>query len=611
MPAKPQRRAPAQEPAPPRLEASLRKHATDHSLRRGEAYFEEGAVVGLERRGAKVTAEVQGSRAAPYQVRLGLGAAGIEDAACSCPYDSGGWCKHIVATTLALAREPDRVEERPPLEELLRGLDRDALAALLLHFAEQDPSLAQAIEARAQAASLRAEPAASRGAKRKAKPRVDGRAVHRRVAAAIHSLDRMRSSEAYWHVGGVVDELRGIVDEARAFLDAGHAEAALTILDGITDAYVAEWTNLDGSDGDTGAFYSDIAEAWTEALLAADLSTANRDAWRRKLDAWQAEADDYGLEGVFDAAREAASQGWGSPALRSAKRKAAAPRKAPHDPEDEEDEAGEALVGAALKTLRRQGRDEEFLELAERAGRAAEHAGMLVQQGKHDEALRYGLKRLRDPGDAQQVAEALWEAGAKGQALRLAEHALRSKAGEDDKAFLAAWLRDAAEAMGKRALALEAADVAFRGSPSLEAFEAARGLAGKGWPALREQLLAHLQRSDALPHERVAILLREGLAEDAMRVADEAGMYSVVEPVVDAVLKTHPDWAVRACREQAEPIMDGGRSRQYHHAVRWLEKARAAHLAAGREAAWRAYLEALLARHKPKHKLRAMLQRLA
>jgi len=55
--------------------------------------------------------------------------------------------------------------------------------------------------------------------------------VYRRRASSItHGLDRMIASEAYRHVGGLVEELRGAGRSAWEFLDAGEAEAALRIL---------------------------------------------------------------------------------------------------------------------------------------------------------------------------------------------------------------------------------------------------------------------------------------------------------------------------------------------------------------------------------------------
>jgi uncharacterized Zn finger protein len=57
--------------------------------------------------------------------------------------------------------------------------------------------------------------------------------------------------------------------------------------------------------------------------------------------------------------------------------------------------------------------------------------------------------------------------------------------------------------------------------------------------------------------------------------------------------------------------MDQGRSQYYDEAITWLEKSMDAHVAAGREEEWRAYLDDLVGRHQRKYKLRPMLEDLA
>lgn len=116
-------------------------------MRKGEDYYRQGAVLSVTRRGAMLQAEVAGSDFAPYNVRVSFDEAGSTDATCSCPYDWGGWCKHIVAALLACVHEPEDVHDLPTLEETLSTLDRDQLQDLLLNLAERDPSLADAIEA--------------------------------------------------------------------------------------------------------------------------------------------------------------------------------------------------------------------------------------------------------------------------------------------------------------------------------------------------------------------------------------------------------------------------------------------------------------------------------
>ncbi|MBN1147561.1 MAG: hypothetical protein JXA78_09905 [Anaerolineales bacterium] len=79
---------------------------------------------------------------------------------------------------------------------------------------------------------------------------------------------------------------------------------------------------------------------------------------------------------------------------------------------------------------------------------------------------------------------------------------------------------------------------------------------------------------------------------------------------IDAALESHPEWAIRHCQAQAESIMDGGKSKIYHHAAKWLEKARAAYRAAGQQDKWQTYIEAQIERHYRKYPLRPLLENL-
>src|SRR5215218_1650311 len=88
-------------------EAKVRLRASDESFARGEEYLARGAVVRLERRGDQLLAEVEGSEYAPYRVTVTFDTFGFREAACTCPYDWGGDCKHIIAALLASLRSPE------------------------------------------------------------------------------------------------------------------------------------------------------------------------------------------------------------------------------------------------------------------------------------------------------------------------------------------------------------------------------------------------------------------------------------------------------------------------------------------------------------------------
>ena len=85
-------------------EATIRQYASQESFQRGREYYEEGAVLSATRRGERLMARVQGSEYLPYRVQITLEPAALARATCTCPYDWGGYCKHLVAALLIFIR---------------------------------------------------------------------------------------------------------------------------------------------------------------------------------------------------------------------------------------------------------------------------------------------------------------------------------------------------------------------------------------------------------------------------------------------------------------------------------------------------------------------------
>jgi hypothetical protein len=128
------------------------------------------------------------------------------------------------------------------LERLLTGLNRDQLQALLLKLAEQEPSVIATIERQVTLLQISSSQPTTPPQQATPKPHiaVDTKAVRRQVRFSIHSLDRMRSSEAYWHVGAVVNEIGQLVEQAWALIKADDGRQALTVLEAITEEYMSE-----------------------------------------------------------------------------------------------------------------------------------------------------------------------------------------------------------------------------------------------------------------------------------------------------------------------------------------------------------------------------------
>ena len=127
-------------------EADIHARSTPKSFERGLQYVHSGAVRRIERRGDKVLARVSGTDYRPYRVQVFLDNDFPVDARCNCPYDWGGWCKHVIAVLIAMLERPGRVAERATIESLVDDLDQDQLLDLIFHLTDRYPRLTAKIE---------------------------------------------------------------------------------------------------------------------------------------------------------------------------------------------------------------------------------------------------------------------------------------------------------------------------------------------------------------------------------------------------------------------------------------------------------------------------------
>lgn len=596
-------------------EATIRSLATPESFSRGEEYYRSGMVSDIERRGDVLHAEVEGSSYMPYRVTIELDESGIISTDCTCPYDWGGCCKHIVAVLLTYMGEREEIAERPAPEELLAGLDAETLRGLLGSLLAAHGELIPWFETQITLRAARSRPAAQSSARTPGVPArsaVDMNAIRRQVRY------QMRGSDDYYG-GDMVRGLHTILAQAVQALDANDGENALAIAGAIADETIPGWEPYD-SDDEFGEWFSSLGAVMAEALLTADLPEAERKAWASRLERWQAELDDYDGDVAFDAALCAAECGWDYAPLQRAMRGEVAPDEVPGDDLDEEEEEFEddleeedddeepwfenELAEAWLNVLERQGRTDEFLNLAHATGRITRYVTMLVKAGRMQEAIDYGSTQPLAPATALALAKMLRERGEHRAALRIAERGLDW--GGPQAHDLAVWVREVATALGDIPVALRAARRAFEDSATLADYLAVQAVAGEGWPLLREELLRELDGSTfTWISGPIDIYLHEGLIDSAAKLADSQPYldHATLARVADAATASHPDWVVRRCRQQAEPIMDGGYSQHYGDALGWLEKVKRAYLVAGSEAEWRAYCEALIAKHARKYKL--------
>ncbi len=588
-------------------EDAIRALATEESFSRGKQYARSGAVSDLVRRANVVTGRVEGSQFAPYDVTIELHDGGVADTRCSCPYDWGGACKHVVAVLLKFLAEPGEVAERPPLHKIIQALDREALAALLVKRSESDPEFVLWVEAELAVAAPDEFVAGSRCTA------VDPEPIRRQAEALLSGRNFRRRG---WSDDfPAVDEgaFAALIDKARPFLDAGDGRNALKILGPVTEALVPAWLEQADWDETLHEFFPVLGQLIAEAVLMGDLAPEEQDDLMARLDVWQGELDEYGLDDHLQVAIDALEQGWDELGLEDVM----AGRGRTWPLSGHADWTADRLTEARLRVLDIGGRMEEFLNLASAAGRHGDHAAMLVRRGRIAEAVVYARKRFRSAEEVLQFSRVLRESEQIDAALDLAEWGLSLKP-EDDRLHgvvgLARWLRDCASALNRKEPALTAASAAFEHSLSLDDFRAAETLAGPEWTAIRARLLAKLAAAK-YAHDRTEIFLDEGMIDEAVRSVDVENtlrnpMNKVLLRLADAAHASHPDWVVDVCERMAANVMDSGQAGFYELAAQWLEKAALAYDAAGRFEDWIARIDDLIEKHRRKYKLKPLLEAL-
>lgn len=114
------------EMAPPSVsEAVIRANSSAEAVLRG-------------RRGNVLQAAVEGSVPKPYRVSVTDDEGGIIVARCTCPYDGGGRCQHIVATRLAAAPGRRLLKGGAALDFRLRDRVRTTFNLGMAHLSGQD-----------------------------------------------------------------------------------------------------------------------------------------------------------------------------------------------------------------------------------------------------------------------------------------------------------------------------------------------------------------------------------------------------------------------------------------------------------------------------------------
>ena len=271
----------------PRLtEAHIRNLASEKSFERGQKYYDDGAVLEPVQQETELRAQCEGSDYEPYQVSATLSKSGIEETSCTCPYDYGGICKHIVALLLTYIHKPQAFRFIPPLAALLAGRSQKELISLIGEMIKLEPELLSLVEL-----SVATEQA------RQGKP-LDVTAYRRQARLALqyespHVVDKQLKSLRELAVGLV---------KAGDWLNAGAVYHA--VLDETVRGYVSILGEMD-EDGEIAIMIDAFALGLSQCLKKSKADNQTRRAWLEAL--LEAELIDIEMGGIdlAPSAREA------------------------------------------------------------------------------------------------------------------------------------------------------------------------------------------------------------------------------------------------------------------------------------------------------------------
>jgi len=591
-------------PFPTLDEEVVRRRATAASWQRGVNYFEAGAVFNAVWREGTLTAQVEGSQFEPYRVDVRFDEQGnIHKALCSCPYEGGGDCKHIVATLLVLIRQPESVSVRPALRNLLESKSREELLALLMFLAGQSPDIIETIE---DFVAIPADPVAETPAG------IDLAWLQAQIKTAVREIGRnayAAYSEADDEWPLISEALDPAIEQAISYLDQGEPRTALLILEAATTAWIEgcsrlDWDFLEDSAEAEEEHLMSFAEVWSEALLSADLSQEERRKWEQKLESWM-ETMIGGV--VLEMPLTAVRQGWDYPPLVAAMQgnfdqNGAWEGEAPFFADE--------LAQVRLRILKARGQYEEAIHLAEAEGQIPTYLELLVEVGKSAQAVSEARQMLKYPSEVLTLAKILLEHNEIDFSFDLAVYGLTL--GETyRRGLLAEWLREQAESHGRHELARQAAWEAFKAHPTVENYRWLKANLGEAWEIHRSKACEILaERSSFAPGEIIEIYLLEQMYPQAIALVEQHPWSGNLEKVIQIVSEAFPDWAFTQCYRQATDIIEGGRSAYYDVAIAWLRQGRDILLRAGQTERWQACLDELLQKHRQKYKLRPRLEAL-
>ena len=220
-------------------------------ISRGKEYFYNKAVQGVKKlKDGEWVASVEGTEV--YKVRISQKGNNIHDYSCSCPYDMGPICKHVVAVLFALReesgngsknREKQKLNSKRSVEsndetfeEMVSRMSREELNTIITDYAGREPDIVDYVSAR-----------------RAVKSSSSDKEKYRQIIQ--NSVDAVRGRHGYigyWQASRAVSGAEMVLDKAQEFLEKKQPAQALPICQCVLEEMVPLLQQADDSNGSIG-----------------------------------------------------------------------------------------------------------------------------------------------------------------------------------------------------------------------------------------------------------------------------------------------------------------------------------------------------------------------
>lgn len=539
-------------------EKLIRSLCTAQSYERGEEYYQNGAIINPAKVGNKLFAQCQGT--AEYEVWAELQDHTIK-AGCTCPYDWGGYCKHIVALLLHYLYEPQDFLEYPRLSEALAKEDKTTLLMLLDELGEEHPELYVWIDEKGY---LAAAPTVT-----VAPPSSEASSLNEATwRAKIQKIFHPQNEEDYYgSCTRVANAIEKVVQEIYHFYERGEIHNALTLIRLLIEEYLDSGGEFDDQDYEIGGQVQEAVHVLGMIFLSnrpdEKTCTSWRDFLQPLLDIY--EATNLGVE--IELALLVLDYG-----------------EAPLPEELADMEFERARL--RFDVLKFQKRYEEAIALARAHGLYFDLVSLLLELKRIPEALQVALTAPTAHA-ALALAKRFEEARYLQEAVQVAERGLDLLDGPQSITW---WIAPLAEQTGRSDLAIRIYTMTMDKLPTLEVYQRLRALSPEASAKYRTVIIQSLKDTNNF-RKLLELYLNEGMFEEARELAEAHQRdYDLQEIATKGLIEHDPAWVAQTCIRIAETFIARKQSHYYSRAVDWLERAKRAAFQANEIAAWEEYL---------------------